>query len=300
MKLGLGTVQFGLPYGITNTEGQVSQEDALDILNLAQKSAVDLLDTAAAYGSSEERLGACLNQSDQLSSSFRVMTKTIPLNISRIALSDVEKVEKGFLTSLDHLKQSSIDSLLVHHVEDLLVPGGEFLYESLQQLKDSGKINKWGVSVYTGSQVEAVLKRYPIDLIQLPFNVFDQRLLANGLLAELNRQGVEIHVRSIFLQGVLLAENDKIPHTLKSYQAIFDRFDEAVSNSGLSRLMATLGFIESISDIDYAIVGAVSVDQLKSICEAKANLSKYRITDLIDYSSLAVDDEKLLNPGLWT
>ncbi len=300
MKLGLGTVQFGLPYGITNTEGQVSQADALDILFCAQQSEINLLDTAAAYGSSEERLGACLKESDGLDSSFRLITKTIPINTSHIGRSDVKRVEQGFYASLQNLNQSSVEGLLVHHVDDLLAPGGERLYECLQQFKDEGRINKLGVSVYTGAQIEAVLKRYKIDLIQLPFNIFDQRLLANGLIAELKRQGVEIHVRSIFLQGVLLAEVDKIPEALKSYQAIFNRLDQAVRASGLSRLTATLGFIESISDIDYAIVGAVSVEQLKSICEAKESLAKYTVTDLIDYPSLAVEDEKLINPGLWT
>jgi aryl-alcohol dehydrogenase-like predicted oxidoreductase len=299
MKLGLGTVQFGLPYGITNTEGQVSQTDTLNILTSARKFGIDLLDTATAYGSSEERLGVCLKESDGLDSSFRIITKTIPLNSRHIGKSDVKRVEQGFYSSLQNLNQSCVDGLLVHHAEDLLVPGGELLYESLQQLKNEGRIKKLGVSVYNGTQIEAILKRYTIDLIQLPVNVFDQRLLTSGLIAELKRQGVEIHVRSIFLQGVLLAEIENIPEQLKPYQAIFNRFDEAVRASGLSRLTAVLGFIESISDIDYAIVGALSVDQLKSICDAKESLSKYRVADLIDYACLAVDDEKLINPGLW-
>ncbi len=182
-------------------------------------------------------------------------------------------------------------------VEQIIIIYAAIVYVNPHQ--NTGKINKLGVSVYTGEQIEAVLKRYKIDLIQLPFNIFDQRLLANGLISELKRQGVEIHVRSIFLQGVLLAEIDKIPQVLKPYQAIFNRFDQAIRDSGLSRLTATLCFIESISDIDYAIVGAVSVEQLKSICDAKDSLAKYRISDLIDFTSFAMDDEKLLNPGLW-
>lgn len=299
MKLGLGTVQFGLSYGITNTDGQVSQTDALNILSCARKSGIDLLDTAAAYGSSEERLGCCLNEADELGSSFKLITKTVSLNMPEIGISDIKKVEQGFDSSLKNLGQPGVEGLLVHHVDDLLVPGGEHLYESMQQLKNTGKINKVGVSVYTGAQIEAVLKRYKIDLIQLPFNIFDQRLLANGLISELKKQGVEIHVRSIFLQGVLLAEINKIPQVLKPYQAIFNRFDEAIKGSGLSRLAVTLGFIESISEIDYAIVGAVSVAQLKSICDVKQSLYKNRISDLIDFNSFAMDDEKLLNPGLW-
>lgn len=297
MKLGLGTVQFGVPYGITNTEGQVSQGAALDILSFAKKSGVDLLDTAAAYGSSEERLGVCLNEKKCFD--FSIVTKTLPLNASSISKSEVEKVEQGFYVSLQKLKQAAVTGLLVHHVEDLLVPGGEFLYESLQRLKNEGKIKKLGVSVYNEAQIEAILKRYSIDLIQLPFNIFDQRLLASGMIAELKRKGVEIHVRSIFLQGVLLAEINNIPEQLNSHQAIFQQFDQAIRESGLSRLAVTLGFIDSISDIDYAIVGALSVGQLQAISNAKESLATTRVSDLFDFSCFAVENEELLNPVLW-
>lgn len=297
MKLGLGTAQFGLPYGVINTDGQVSRAETMRILSYAQEAGIDLLDTAAAYGNSEEMLGVCLTECCA-ETAFRIISKTVPLHCSTIGKLELYNVEQRLSSSLRDLCQPNIYGILVHHADDLLVPGGEELYAMLQQWKTEGKASKIGVSVYTGAQIEAILERYSIDLIQIPFNVFDQRLLANGLLGELKRRGIEIHARSVFLQGVLLVDLAHIPHKLASLRPALERFDAAVRECGLSRLVATLGFVQSIPEIDYAIVGTLSANQLKSICAAKVLTTQADIA-AIDYTTLRVDDEQLINPALW-
>lgn len=298
MKLGLGTVQFGLPYGITNTEGQVSQQEAARILSFAKQSGITVLDTAAAYGNSEKVLGSLLSGHDQ-EQPFRIISKTIPLRCTSIGDAELTRVQGGLTASLTDLCVDKVSGVLVHHADDILVAGGERIYDLLQRWKSDGKTEKVGVSVYTSKQVETVLERYQIDLIQIPFNVLDQRLLENGLIAELKRRGVEIHARSVFLQGMLLIGLDQIPPMLERLRPVLERFDLLAKNAGMSRLEAALNFIQTSNFIDYAIVGALSVLQLQPVYEALRRLNACANLTAIDYATLKVSDERLINPALW-
>ncbi len=299
MKLGLGTVQFGLPYGITNTEGQVALAEAQAIVKYARQAGIGLMDTAAGYGTSEEILGRCLHTGKEMESAFQIITKTPPLHCSTFTRSERIKVEQSFFSSLRRLRKTSVEGLLVHHVDDILVPGGERLFEILEYWKGEGRIQKWGVSVYNSEQIETVLERYPIDLIQLPVNVFDQRLLKSGVIRALKQRDVEIHARSIFLQGLLIDKIGKIPEKLKPLRAVREKYEKTAKANGLSVLAASMAFIDSVSEIDFAIVGVVSVSQLKSICHAKESLTANTGRCAIDFSEFAINDEALINPSLW-
>jgi aryl-alcohol dehydrogenase-like predicted oxidoreductase len=296
MKLGLGTVQFGLPYGITNAQGQVSAHEAQRILSYARNAGIDLLDTAAAYGTSEKILGSLLEHS---ATPFRIVSKTIPLGKASADSADIARISAGLSGSLTDLQQQKLDSVLVHHVEDILVPGGDRIYDLLQQRKEEGRIGKIGVSIYTGAQIDAVLSRYSIDLVQVPFNVFDQRLLHGGSLAKLKRHGVEIHARSIFLQGTLLVDSDSLPPVLAAMKPVLRRFDGFASTHGLSKLSMALAFIHQHPEIDYAIVGTQSVDQLRAICQENDRMADTASFGQFDFSEFALDDERMLNPAQW-
>jgi aryl-alcohol dehydrogenase-like predicted oxidoreductase len=210
MQLGLGTVQFGGDYGVSNPGGRTPPDEVARILALAEREDIGLLDTAALYGDSEAVLGGALRRGHK----FRIVSKTLKFDAARISQADASALRAGFENSLRRLRQDRLYGLLVHAAADLLRPGGELLWAALNELKREGLVEKIGVSVYTGEDIEAILLRFRPDLVQLPLSVLDQRLIAGGQLARLKAQAVEIHARSIFLQGLLLMEDAELPSTV--------------------------------------------------------------------------------------
>jgi len=165
-----------MDYGISNPAGQVSAGEITNILSVADLNGIQFIDTAALYGDSEAMLGKLLPAGHQ----FKLVTKTIQFKSDRITSEDVALLELTFSSSLQKLRCSSVYGLLVHNASDILAIDGCRLFECLTMLKQRGAVKKIGVSVYTAQQIEMVLERYAIDLIQLPLNILDQRLLQGG------------------------------------------------------------------------------------------------------------------------
>jgi aryl-alcohol dehydrogenase-like predicted oxidoreductase len=288
--IGLGTVQFGVDYGVSNHQGKTSLVEVGQILEYAAMRGVRILDTAALYGNSEQVLGQVLSDNH----SFQIVTKTPSFEGNRIAKHHVGLLETTFFQSLENLCQSSVYGLLIHHVDDLLKPGAEALIDKLLQLKQSGKVKKIGVSVYNATQIDAVLGKMDVDLIQLPINVFDQRLIASEHLRKLKTNGVEIHARSVFLQGLLLMSLDKMPHYFSPILPQITTYHQEVQHSGLSLLEAALGFVLQLNDIDTVLCGVNSQQQLEEI------LSVDKLAEInLDFSRFAVDDTQYVNPANW-
>lgn len=252
--LGLGTVQFGTTYGVSNTQGMPSSEGVHDILVEARCHGVHVLDTAALYGASEEVLG------QQDLSGFKIVTKTPRFASSTIQLSQADELKNTFQRSLQHLGQESVYALLSHHADDLLAPGGDYLWRAMEDIKQQGGALKIGVSVYSGCQIDELMDRYPLDIVQLPFNVLDQRLDQGGQLERLNKAGVEVHARSTFLQGLLLM--DTPPAYFKPISSYIKRWHSAVAEQGVSATQAALAFVRDQPAIDVVLVGVTEVNQL--------------------------------------
>jgi hypothetical protein len=278
MKLAIGTVQFGLDYGITNHSGQVAIDEVKDILDYAKTNNIDTLDTAARYGNSEQVLGGVgVNN-------YRIITKTTPLK------NGVDGVIKGFHQSLDNLNIGQVDGLLIHNIDDVKDKRFGDLFHKVNELKEEGLINKIGFSTYTPDQVDFLLENFDFDLIQVPFNIFDTRLIEGGQLQALKKKNIEIHARSIFLQGVLL-DFDNLSSYFSKWKKQFDKYQSTVEKSGLSLLEYALNFTLNVQEIDKILVGVNSADQLKEIVQAKKKQSSL--------SAFPIDDIALLNPGLW-
>ena len=277
-KLALGTAQFGLDYGITNSEGKVQVEEVELILGCAKENSINTLDTAASYGNSEEVLGS-IGISD-----FQIITKTIPLK------NGVDEVIKHFKQSLTFLNKSSVNGLLIHNVNEIEHKNFNTLFKELTELKRQGLVNKIGFSIYTPEQVDFLLKNFDFDLIQVPFNIFDNRLIQGGQLQALNNKGMEVHARSVFLQGVILDFNN-LSNYFSPWKKEFSIYQETVKDNGLSLLECALNFVLNIREIDKVLVGVNSERQLKEIVQVvkrRSNLSAYPINDI-----------NLLNPSLW-
>src|SRR3989344_3259577 len=197
-----------MPYGISNQMGKISIDEVRAILATAVENGINLIDTAAVYSDSEAALGRHLRYFGE---HFRVVTKTMPLSHIGDATDAPRFVREGFIRSLERLGLERVDGLLVHHVNDLLGPRGGQIWDVLQDLRTQGLVARTGVSAYTGADIDAVLERFNIDLIQIPLNILDQRLLRGGQLFRLAARGVEVHVRSVFLQGLLLMDPERLP-----------------------------------------------------------------------------------------
>jgi aryl-alcohol dehydrogenase-like predicted oxidoreductase len=291
MKLGLGTVQFGTDYGVSNRLGQTTPEEVVKILDFASESGITYLDTAPAYGNSEVVLGASLSPNH----AFRIVTKTSKITQPKINAADVQLVIDDFHESLCRLQQSSVYGLLVHHPDDLLNEGGDRLMAGLKLLKIQGFVKKIGVSVYDREQVERLLDKFSVDLIQVPLNIFDQRLLKNNFLSHLKGQGIEIHVRSVFLQGILLMAEAELPPYLAEFGGYLRRYHQVNEILGLSALQAATGFIHSLPEVDAVLVGVNNLRQLREIIE-----SAKIVLDTKLFRELSIEDETLINPSMWS
>ncbi len=287
-RLGLGTVQFGVDYGIANDAGQCSPETTRDILAEAKRLGLRMLDTAPAYGQAERALGRYAADEH-----FRVVTKTMPLPGDSVTDREVEAVGQTFTESLQRLGRDAAYGILIHHAEDLLKPGGSKLWEALVRLRAENRVSKIGVSVYEAGQIDRVMERYEIDLVQLPINVFDQRLIQSGHLKSLKEAGVEIHARSVFLQGLLLMTPERIPSFFEPAMPHLRRYHGALEADGISRTEAALSFVRQVPEIDIILVGVDSVKQLRE------NVAAYQSERAFDYPGFALDNLAVLDPKEW-
>jgi aryl-alcohol dehydrogenase-like predicted oxidoreductase len=290
LKIALGTVQFGMNYGISNKAGKTSQTEVGAILTAAEKYGVSVIDTATLYGDSEAVLGQTLSPN----SSFNIVTKTSQFAKQMLDEADAQHLEDTFHSSLSKLGRSSVYGLLVHRVDDLFLPGADLLMDRLLKLKQDGLVSKIGVSVYSGSQIDRLMERFKIDLIQLPINVMDQRLLQSGHLQKLKNAGVEIHTRSTFLQGLLLMKLQNVPEYFDVIRKNLESYHRFIRARGLTPIQAALGFVLGLQEIDQVICGVNNALQLGEICEAAQ--VEVESNELAEF---AIADESIVNPALW-
>lgn len=285
MKIALGTAQFGLSYGATNDKGIVSSNEISKILDYARNNDILTIDTASAYGESERNLG---NGEIDLSK-FQVITKTPPELNSK-------EVEICFRKSLDNLKLNKVYGLLLHRAENILSDVNGDVWGELKNLKKNDLVEKIGVSVYKEEEINQILDRYEIDLIQLPINVLDQRLLESGILKRIKDKNIEIHARSIFLQGILLEKLNKLPEYFLPFKDSLKKWHKFLKEYSLTPIEGALSFAYSLDILDYIVLGITSLDNLQEITSA---FDRIKSLPKIDYFSFASNDEALINPSLW-
>ena len=288
-KIILGTVQFGLNYGISNASGQPDEGAVSKILLYAKSEGIASLDTAACYGNAEGLLGRLVGQDD-----FRIITKTLPIDVLAIDNKYLSSVCDRFYESLKLLKQKKVDGLMVHHGEDMLKPGADKLFQLLLRLKGDNLVEKIGISIYDPDVADSIISRYPIDLIQLPFNIVDQRAKKRGLLERLNGLGVEVHARSVFLQGALLMDPNRLPKHLATLSSVIIKLRRvcAIHNSTVHE--ACLKFATETSGIDKVVCGVNSLIELEQL------IGNYHSShENFDCSLFAIDDPLIINPSNW-
>jgi hypothetical protein len=286
-KLAIGTAQFGMDYGIGSSPGKVNISEVKKILEYAKLTNIDMLDTASAYGKSEKILGE-LNVDE-----FKVVTKTRHFNIPKITDDALNLLNRDFEKSLKDLKLDSMYGLLIHHADDLMKPGASKIIEFINNLKKTNKIRKIGVSIYENKHLSFVLENFDIDLVQLPLNIFDRRLIDNGMLKLLSQKGLEVHARSIFLQGLILMADSSRPRKFDRWDSLWKSWSEWLNDYKISPLEASIRYAMSFSEISKVLVGIDSINQLIEIVDAASGVLPPIPNELYTNDSL------LLNPSNW-
>jgi aryl-alcohol dehydrogenase-like predicted oxidoreductase len=285
-RIVLGTAQFGMPYGIANRTGVVDRPEISKILEHAWREGVDTLDTAAAYGESERRLGEAGVQR------WRIISK-----VPAVPASEPDAGAWVRAAIADSLRLTGIPSLygmLLHQPSQLLGPKGDALYRAMLEARDRGEVGKIGVSIYAPEDLDALATEFDFDLVQGPMNVFDRRLAKSGWLSKLRAAGVEIHIRSIFLQGLLLMDASKRPVQFDSWKQLWDGWDRWLDEQSLTPMQACVGFGFSQREVDGIVVGVDSLHHLQEI------LSSAKSTPVPPPDHLQSDDLDLINPSRWS
>jgi len=290
MKIGIGTVQFGLPYGVSNNHGQTNIDEVKDILKIAHENKIQILDTATLYGNSEEVLGQSLEQNH----TFKIVTKTPYFNTDQITDAEINKLVTSISRSLEKLKQPQLYGVLFHNANDVFCKGGKRLFIALEKLKTQNLISKIGFSAYYPEQIDQLLNYFKFDLIQIPINIIDQKLLLDGHLEKLKQRNIEIHARSVFLQGLLLMGQKEIPAYFNPISKLLKSFHNTIADLKITPIQAALSFAKNINFLDCILIG---INNKKQLLE---NINAYNTTNInIDFSQFACFDENFTNPSKW-
>jgi aryl-alcohol dehydrogenase-like predicted oxidoreductase len=289
MKLGLGTAQLGMDYGVTNRHGQPPEAEALAWLRRAHERGIGLVDTAPGYGAAERVIGAALRAGCR----FEVVTK-----IPALAAGDARAFILGALrASLGRLGTERVEGVLLHHWQDTVGSHGPAVVRALQQAKDDGLARRVGVSVYRAADIDQVLRQFTPDLVQLPVSVFDQRLAASGHLQRLSDLGVEIHARSIFMQGIALSPPENLPAHLAGLRPALEQFCMLARRNQLAPLEAALAFVAQSPYISALVVGISNAVELDALVAAFAAA---RSAPAVDFTSIRRQvPESLLDLDRW-
>ncbi len=289
VQLTLGTAQFGMNYGFTNTRGKLNIEEVGEIINYAVENGINNFDTAQAYGDSEKVLGEFLPDFPDA----KVMTKLLNNSKNYYTRNDVSFWEMNFQKSLDNLRINKIDSFLIHNANDLKKEGKELLEEWLESLLRRNLINRLGISIYSKSDlINISLEKY--NLIQMPISIYDQRLIKDNTCINLSKQNIAIHARSILFQGLLLVKSEEWPHKISARFKSHHR--QILGSLGKKSILElTFNFIKKNKFIESALIGVTSLEELKEIVQIKDKLKNYKK----DFLDLSWDNDSDLDPRLW-
>jgi len=280
-KLALGTVQFGTNYGINNFVGIPNDKEITSILDYAYKNGINTLDTAIAYGKSEERLGKLMKNNFQIISKFS-------------GVYNFKDLENELLKSLSNLRMDNIYGFIFHNAYDLIENPKMWSY--LERLKSLKKIKKIGFSIYNEKELNEILNLGFIpDLVQLPYSILDRRL--EDSLIKLNNLDVEIHVRSVFLQGLYFKDLNNLPETLLPLRPYLRKLHKICNVNKIKMSSLALNFVKQNKNIDKIVIGSESVAQLIQNNSVMSYNLESNLIKLVE--QINVKETELLIPNNW-
>lgn len=285
-KIVLGTVQFGLDYGVSNKSGKTSFEEAERIISSVINHGIFLFDTAPDYGDSEKILEKVLHEN----SIGKVITK-----IPAIKNGNVDEVIETIHKSISLFK-SKIWGVLFHNPDDLLKSESLPLIDEVQRLYINGNISRIGGSIYSEEQINVLDDIFNLDILQLPFNIFDQRFKGLEIIKKLRNKGCEIHVRSVFLQGLLLMDSSDLPSYFMKIKRIHQNLGVIAKANNISVYDLCLKWVMQQDWVDRIVLGVNDNNQVGYLID---NLGDINNIDKLDLSELSILDTDVINPARW-
>lgn len=250
-RFSLGTVQLGVNYGLANTIGVPSEEQAFALLNAAREVGVNCLDTANAYGTSEQVVGdwhKAIGGGMNIVSKFKVRDPADPIGQFKAQLA------------LSQERLGTVAGYLFHDDKDLRAYG-DVIRDEFLRAKEEGKTSFVGASVYTADDVEFMLEKHPwLEAVQLPMSVLDTRIVERGLLEELRKRNIIVFVRSVFLQGMLCM--DKAPEQHSFMQPSLDAVKEVAKAGGLTMPQLAVAYIRDLPGVTSLVLGCEKAEQV--------------------------------------
>ena len=280
-KIIIGTANFGMKYGLGNKN--LNQKEIKKILSFGKKNGIRTLDTAPSYKNAFENLRRNKIENWDIISKI----PSIPKNIDNIN----HYIQKIFFSNLKKINLSKIHTILIHDEKDILnVTKGKKILKILNHFKKEKLVKRVGCSIYDSYKVKRVIKNYDFDVIQCPYNIFDKRLVDSGLFRLLKKRKINIHLRSIFLQGLLLKKKIDIPIQFKNNQKI-TKYYKLLEKYNLSNIEFCLSELDKI-EYEKVLIGISHKSQLKDIINFKNHLNKS--TNILKTKNL-----KLIDPRKW-
>lgn len=302
-KLTLGTAQLGINYGIANQTGMPTKENIFKIIDYAISHGIDSLDTAPGYGECETLIGEYIHsQKFVKNSNFPFIITKMPSVHLLDHLTSHERckfMKQNISNSQNRLQLTQIEACLLHDPLDMTASRGEIV-QHLLQLKKEGSIKKIGVSVYEPKEVEIAIQLGCFDIIQVPINLLDQRLVHTNLLKKLYESDIEIYGRSIYLQGLLLMSPDNLPEHLKSAKIPLEILANKANDEGLSVAELALLYVRDIPELKKIIIGC------ETIAQVKQNLHMINLPPLSKSAVREIQDlfqglpQRLIDPRMWS
>ena len=280
----LGTAQFGAGYGVTNSVGRLSDEAVRELTRRALARGVGLFDTAANYDDAQSRLGGALAAAG---GGGEVITKfSLP--------ASGEATEEGIVgASLRSLAGAPVHGILLHRVEDLRDPRFEGALRILRAARADGVVSRIGVSIYDESDLATAVEVFAdLDLIQIPGSVLDRRLLDSPALAALHANGVEVHVRSAFLQGLLLADPATLAPRFAPLVPQLVELRRVAEGYGIPLVNLLVQQLRDHPVTDAVVIGATAVSELDEALDAFESGER----DRVDLAPLPVE---VVDPRMW-
>ena len=281
-KLGLGAAQFR--FDGTGSRGRGPEAEVSDILGIAARSGLSVLDASVSYASAETMIGAAMPRP----SPFKVMVKTARCD------RGPDFIEIEARASLARLGLEAGDGIVVQAAGDLFSPYGPALWDKLQDMKDQGLFARVGVACHASDDPAGIARRFKPDFIQAPASLLDQRLLLDGTLAQIRELDVEVHLRSVFLQGLLFLPLDRMPAPMKTVAPGLSRVRRMIAEGRSDPLQAALGFALSRPEASAVIVGVATAAELSAVVAAAGSPPP----DL-DWEAMAIEDLSALDERRW-
>ena len=297
MELCLGTVQFGMDYGIRGQK-QPSVEQAVQMLDYATQNGINNIDTANAYGTAEDVVGTFLKKKTVPRDDLFIISKFRPNLLDEADENQYYDIMKANLeNTLSRLHTDYLDSYLLHSARYVW---NDAIIDTLNHMKNEGYVKHVGVSVYETDEAKKCIERPNVDFMQLPYSIFDQRMKADGVfeLAKKAEYPTQIHSRSAFIQGLILMKEDEVPDFLEKAKPIVRKIDELCQQYDISRIELAMSYVKRQDSISHLVFGVDNLEQLKENIALFENSLPNEIIDEISKEFVDIDTD-IVMPSLW-